>query len=156
MCAVAENACIKLPSLDAELPFDFETLHEASQMLSGLELSDLQGLLALATHRSIKARRIVCRKDDPGYELFIVLSGKLKVCTASDDGKEAILGLIETGEVFGEMALRDGQVRSATVVAVQDSVLLALHRKALPLLRRISSRYQKPRSYNFERVFVFI
>lgn len=128
MCAVTDNTRIKFLSRDADTPLDPETLRDTSLLLSGLELPDLQGLLALAIRSPVKARSIVCRKGDAGHELFIVLSGKLKVCTRSSDGKEAILGLIEAGEAFGEMALLDGRARSADVVAVQDSELLVLHR----------------------------
>jgi CRP/FNR family transcriptional regulator, cyclic AMP receptor protein len=135
MSAATEDVCIKFPSRDANIPFDPEALSDNSLLLSGLEPSDLNDLLALAVHRPVKARRLVCRKGDPGHELFIVLSGKLKVCTTSGDGKEAILGLIESSEVFGEMALIDGQVRSANVTAVEDSRLLVIHRKDfLPFL----------------------
>ena len=112
-----------------------DTLRDSSRLLSQLSSSDLHDLLSLATRRMVKARKDVCKKGETGHELFIVLSGKLKVRTSSRDGKEAILGFLEEGEVFGEMAIMDGFNRSADVIGVQDSYLLVIHqRDFLPFL----------------------
>lgn len=82
-----------------------QLLGEARPLFAGLEAGYLEALVALARSRSIKARKQVCQKGVPDHELFILLSGKLKVRTLSNEGKEAILGLIEEGEIFAEMAL---------------------------------------------------
>jgi len=130
MCAVVaatQNAFT--PRATAKAIVNVEGLRDSSLLLSGLDIEDLRALLALASQRSCKARKVVCQKGEPGHELLIVLSGKLKVCASSAFGKEAILGLIEDGEIFGEMALIDGQERSANVIAVEDTQLLVIHRK---------------------------
>jgi CRP/FNR family cyclic AMP-dependent transcriptional regulator len=129
MCATALPLSARLTPSGELISHYADMLADSSQLLSGLNAAELEALLALATPRLVKARKRVCRKDEPGHELFIVLSGKLKVCTSSGDGKEAILALLEDGEVFGEMALIDGQQRSADVIAVKDSQLLVIHRK---------------------------
>jgi CRP-like cAMP-binding protein len=112
-----------------------ELLSDSSQLFSRLDTGDLQSLFALASHRQVKVRKAVCLKGEPGHEIFIILTGKLKVRSTSGDGREAILGLIEAGEIFGEMAILDGRERSADVIAVQDSHLLVIHRRDfLPFL----------------------
>ena len=116
------------------VPVDLSTLADkltdSGQFFSHLSREDLEALLRLATQRKVKARKLVCAKDDPGHELFILVAGKVKARTTSGDGREVILGLIEEGEVFGEMAIIDGLARSADVVAVQDSELLVIGRQA--------------------------
>jgi CRP/FNR family cyclic AMP-dependent transcriptional regulator len=135
MCTVASTQYALAPQTDASISLYAEMLGDSSLLLSGLDTAELQALLILASRRPVKARKVVCQKGEPGHELFIVLSGKLKICTFSEDGKEAILGLIEDGEIFGEMALIDGQARSADVIALEDTHLLVIHRKDfLPFL----------------------
>lgn len=122
--------CTVMPAVQTATPVAelAETLLDSSQFFSQFQLADLAELLLLAVPRGVKARKCVCHKGKPGHELFIVLSGKLKVRATSGDGKEVILGFIEAGEICGEMALLDGRERSADVVAVQDSELLVIHR----------------------------
>lgn len=112
-----------------------ELLRESSALFAALDNATLDALLGLAAPRHIKARQTVCRKGEHGDELFIILRGKLKVCTASDDGREAILAILEDGDVSGEMSIIDGHPRSADVVAVQDTDMLVIHRRQfLPFL----------------------
>lgn len=107
-----------------------ELLIDSCQLFSMLEAHELNVLLATANRQAIKARKALCERGEQGNELFIVIEGKLKVRTTSEDGKEVILGYIEAGEVVGEMALLDGQPRSADLVAVQDTDLLAIEQRA--------------------------
>lgn len=112
-------------------------LADSASLFSALSTSDLDVLLSLANTVSSTARQIVCRKNEPGDALYVVISGKLKVTTESDDGRELILAILDAGETFGEMSLLDGKPRSASVVAVHDSTLLVIHRQDfLALLQR--------------------
>lgn len=91
-----------------------------------LDPHDLESLLRTGNPRNVKARAALCGRGELGHELFVVLDGRLKVRTTSGEGKEVILSYIEDGEIVGEMALIDGHPRSADLVAVQDTTLLAI------------------------------
>ena len=106
-----------------------ELLADSVRLFAGLDDAALDVLLALSRQTTVKAREIVCRKGEPGDALFIVVSGKLKVTNQSEDGRELILAILEDGETFSEMSLLDGQPRSASVTAVQDSNLLVIKRQ---------------------------
>jgi CRP-like cAMP-binding protein len=83
------------------------------------------------------ARTILFRKGDPGTHMVVVVRGRVKVCTHSEDGKELVLNLINAGEVVGEIALLDGSDRTADAVTLTDSDLLILERRDLiPFLQR--------------------
>lgn len=69
----------------------------------------------------IAAGQPVFHKGDPGDAMYLVVAGRLRV----HDGAQTIDGLAEH-QVFGEMALLDAQPRSASVTAVEDSLLLRL------------------------------
>jgi CRP-like cAMP-binding protein len=131
MCTSVPNKWV----VPADIPALADTLADSSQFFAQLTRVDLEALLELSTQRQIKAKKLICEKGDPGNELFIIIAGKLKARTTSDDGREVILGFIEEGEIFGEMAIIDGLARSADVVAVQDSEFLVIERKDfLPFL----------------------
>ncbi|MGE0612865.1 MAG: Crp/Fnr family transcriptional regulator, partial [Hyphomicrobiales bacterium] len=57
---------------------------------------------------------------------FAVVSGVLKVCATSTEGEEAMLAILGSGDVIGEMGLVDGQPRSADVTALKDCTLAFL------------------------------
>jgi len=67
-------------------------------------------------------------RGDPGTSLYIVQEGRVKLGLTSAEGREAILDLIGPGEVFGELALLDGEPRSADAITTEPSRLLLLHR----------------------------
>lgn len=65
---------------------------------------------------------------DPGSSLYIVEQGRVKLSLLSSEGKEAIIDLLGPTEVFGELALLDGEPRSADAAAAEPSDLLLLER----------------------------
>ena len=63
------------------------------------------------------------------------MSGRIKISVPSQDGREAVLNVVHEGEVFGEIALLDGRVRTADAVAITDSELMLIERRRfLPVL----------------------
>ncbi len=74
-----------------------------------------------ATEIHLAAGQVLFAQGDPGTAMFVVASGQLEVQVS---GKS--VNLIGEREVVGEMAVLDPEPRSATVVALKDSVLLRL------------------------------
>jgi CRP/FNR family transcriptional regulator/CRP/FNR family cyclic AMP-dependent transcriptional regulator len=65
------------------------------------------------------------------------MKGTVKITRVNDEGKEVILSLLGPGEIFGEMAILDGEARSANALAQEDCELIAIQRSEfLRLLRR--------------------
>lgn len=69
------------------------------------------------------------RQGDPGACLYALVSGRVSI-HAESDGEDRVLGEVGRGETLGEMALLTGEPRTATVVAIRDSVLVRLDRDA--------------------------
>ncbi len=117
------------------LPFELEVLRQHSLLFAALDKADLPALLALGQLQMVAHRQVVCRAGEPGESLYVVLGGSLKVSLSSPEGKEVILSLLGTGDLFGEMSLFDGHPRSATVSSLEDCRLLViLRRDFLPFL----------------------
>jgi len=104
-------------------------------LLKQLSDADLGRLAQLATTRSYKTNEVVFLKGDPGTSMMAVLSGRIRICSYSPDGREIVLNVINPGEVFGEIALIDGGERTADAFAMDPSQLLVLSRREfLPFL----------------------
>ena len=85
--------------------------------------------------RSVPAGGVLFRQGDPGDHLYLVLSGRLRAQIEGQGGTTQPLGEIGHGELVGETALLRGGPRSATVEAVEPSVLAVLDAAAWRELR---------------------
>jgi CRP-like cAMP-binding protein len=83
----------------------------------------------LMRERSYPKGSVILFEDDPGDALYVVANGQVKVVLIGEDGREVILSVLGEGTFFGEMALLDDEPRSAHVIAMEDSVVLALRRE---------------------------
>jgi CRP/FNR family transcriptional regulator, cyclic AMP receptor protein len=79
----------------------------------------------LLHERVYEKDEVVFEEGDPGHGIFIVVNGKLRVSPSRDSLKTALLE-IGPGESVGELALFDEGPRSATVVASERTVTVAL------------------------------
>lgn len=76
----------------------------------------------------VAAGETVVRQGDPAERFFIVVSGRLEVRRREDGGEERVLNAMGPGQFFGEVAIMQDRPRTASVVAVEPSTLLALDR----------------------------
>lgn len=99
-------------------------------LFSHLAPAAVEQLASRMTRKSVKRGAVIFAKDDPGTGLIGVIRGSVKISVLSGDGREAVLNIINPGEVFGEMALLDGQPRSASATAMTDCELVSIDRGA--------------------------
>jgi CRP-like cAMP-binding protein len=92
------------------------------QKLTRKEILEVDELLY---ERVYEKDEVVFEEGDPGHGVFIVVSGRLRADPGNESLKTAILD-IGPGESVGELALFDEGPRSATVVAVERTVTVAL------------------------------
>jgi CRP/FNR family cyclic AMP-dependent transcriptional regulator len=101
-----------------------------------LEPEALDQLCRYAKHTSLKRGATICSKGDPGNSLFGVISGTVKISISSPEGRNAILNLIGPGEVFGDIAVLDGQERTADATANTNCEIYVIDRRDfLPFVR---------------------
>jgi len=89
----------------------------------------LTRLASYAHTKSVGAGTRIFEKGDPGTSLFAVLRGTVKISNQSAEGKDAVLNMIPAGGIFGEIALLDGQPRTADAFAVSDCELMQIDRR---------------------------
>lgn len=108
----------------------------ASPLFAAMQPEELDEILKFAADRRVRRGQTIFQRGDEGSSLMAVLRGRVRISSVSADGKELTLNVINTGEIFGEVALLDGQPRSADAVAIEDTVLLVVERRYfLPFLR---------------------
>ncbi len=78
----------------------------------------------------LAAGQTLMAQGDAGDCMYLVISGRLRAYIRGADGMERLVREMARGQVVGEMALYTDDVRSATVVAIRDSVLVRLDRPA--------------------------
>lgn len=112
-------------------------LLEKASLLRGLADHEISRIAPFVQVRRYRNNQVIFRKGDDGDSLMIVAEGKVKIRSTSLDGREIILNIIDTGEVFGEIAMLDGQERTGDAIAVGEVSLLAiLRRDVVPIIRR--------------------
>ena len=94
--------------------------------LSDLSEHDRKIIFDQCTRRSVKPRSVIVSQGSSGRDMFIVVSGSLKVSVLSGEGKEISFVVLRQGDYFGELSMIDGRRRSATVTAIESSDLLVL------------------------------
>ena len=96
------------------------------EQLSGEELEHLSGLMQ---QRRYAKGEVIFHKGDVGTALFIIRRGEVAIRLSSADGREAPLAMLQRGDSFGELALLDGEPRSADAVAREETHVLILHQE---------------------------
>jgi CRP/FNR family cyclic AMP-dependent transcriptional regulator len=123
--------------MPADATIDKRALLANHPLFGQLAPDELERLVAYMRLVRQPPRTVLFRKGDPGTHMVVVVRGRVKVCTHSEDGKELVLNLINPGEVVGEIALLDGADRTADAVTLVDSDLLILERRDfIPFLQK--------------------
>ena len=121
------------PALD-ELPLD--ALRRV-QLLEGLPREVLLDVAAGCRFKRYRARQQLIARDDVDRDCFLILSGRLRVIAWSPGGREVSFREVGAGESIGELSAIDGRPRSASVVALSETLVARLSPEALgELLRR--------------------
>jgi signal transduction histidine kinase len=95
----------------------------------------IRALLVAGVHRrTYAAGERVFEEGSPGDGLYVLESGLVEIAARSVPGRQHRLAVMEPGEYFGEMAVFDGGARSASAIALEESVLQFV---PTPLLQKL-------------------
>jgi CRP/FNR family transcriptional regulator/CRP/FNR family cyclic AMP-dependent transcriptional regulator len=126
----------------------------AVPLFSELNDEQLGAVAQYLRRRSFAERDVIVRRDGPGDALYILCSGKVKICTTEGES-ETILAVFGPGDFFGEFSVLDGGGRSADVVALEPTEALVLSGRdvhacinaypaiAVALLRELAGRLRR-------------
>jgi CRP-like cAMP-binding protein len=136
------------------------------ELFSGLSEPVLLQIASVARPREFDRGELLFVEGDAGDALLVLVSGSVTVFRTSPEGERAALTVLEPFEVLGEVALLDGAPRSASVEAVEHTVVLSLsraeffgllrHQPAVlePLLRQLGTMVRRLTEPAADHVFL--
>ncbi len=98
-------------------------------LLQHLRDWDLELLARHSRQVEVRAGETIFRKLDEGDSMYVVVSGRVVICSHSSDGREVVFNIINPGEVFGEIAFLDGRERTADARVLENATCIVLDRR---------------------------
>lgn len=121
-------------------------------LFSGLTDNDLEHLAEVVHKKGLAKGQQLFQQGDPGDEFLVIIEGSVKVELTNADGKELTLAILRSKQFLGELSLLDDFPRSASVVTLEDTKFLSIHKRdfhrlvdqyprmALPMMRQLTRR----------------
>ncbi len=148
-----------LQTVSHQLRLGYLDILKQTRIFTELPEGILTNLARKLTVVRLNEGQVLFHKGDPGDALYIIDEGSLKIVTADAAGGELVLNKVGAGDAIGEMALVDGEPRSAGAVATQPTALLRLSRAdfmeairdqpsiALEMLKNVTGRLRFATTY---------
>jgi CRP-like cAMP-binding protein len=95
-----------------------------------LSQTDMMDFSKHAIEKRFKKKDMIFLPGDAGDKVYLLKAGVVKISKYSDNGKEVILGMVNPGEIFGEMALVDKGPRDSVAEAIMDSYVCFINRES--------------------------
>jgi CRP-like cAMP-binding protein len=103
---------------------DNRALLAQSELFADLDAGELEPIMAHTHVVSLNRNQVLFHQGEGADALYGVRAGRIAISLQSSDGRESVLALMETGDLFGDMPLFDGEPRSAGARALESSELL--------------------------------
>ncbi len=110
---------------------DKAELLRRTDLFTGLNDEELAHIASVSQEIEYQPHELIIEQGQKGDSAYIIFSGNAKVYTLSVEGKEIPLNLIREGDLCGEMALFDGEPRSASVEALTHIKALRITKEEL-------------------------
>jgi CRP/FNR family cyclic AMP-dependent transcriptional regulator len=95
---------------------------------------------------NLEKNQHVFEQGDVADTVFYIQKGKVKLTVLSEQGKEAVVGILEPGQFFGEGCLNGHPLRIATTTAMEECVITSIAKNAM-----IAALHTEP---NFSELFI--
>lgn len=99
-------------------------------LLEPLDDGDRKAMLQELREVSFDAGQVIFTRGDTGREVYLVVSGRVRLSVLTAEGRELSFAHAEPGAIFGEIAMLDEGPRSADATAVTKTLALSLSRPA--------------------------
>jgi len=90
--------------------------------------------------------QVIFSQGDVADTIFYIQKGGVKIVVLSDQGKEAVIGILEPGQFFGEGCMNGHSIRIATSTATEESLITAITKSAM-----VATMHDEPK---FSELFV--
>ncbi len=97
-----------------------------NELFTKLKPDQLEQLESRCRSRAFAAHSPVYLPSESADSVFLLVSGLVKVCNLTSDGKQSIMAFIEPGELFGELAIFESEPRDEYVEAIEKSSIVMI------------------------------
>lgn len=102
------------------------TLLQRVPLFSTLSPQELESVAVVAVPRVFAAGEVVFKEGDDGTTCYVVRTGRARALREHPDGRTITLAHFGPGDIFGELAMFDGERRSATVETIEPTEAIAI------------------------------
>jgi CRP/FNR family transcriptional regulator len=102
-----------------------------NRIFTGLFNGDIDNLMEVVTPATAKRKQLIYQPGDPADAVYWIKSGRVKISKLTEDGREIIVGMYQSGDVFGEMAFVEDRPREYFAEALDDLTFLYVKRSQL-------------------------
>lgn len=113
---------------------------QAIPLFKSLTNKNIIGLLGIIHDRNYIAGEYIFYQADPGIGLYLIREGEVLISRENENGDKITLAVFHKGDFFGELALVDGEKRSASAIANSDTKLSVIFK---PDLDEFIEKYPK-------------
>jgi CRP/FNR family transcriptional regulator, cyclic AMP receptor protein len=120
VCGRSAGASLSFPVMSAtDLLADVD-------LFADLTPGELMQLADASRTEDLRRGDVLFHEDDAPDKMYVVVSGRIAIAKRSIDGREAVVALMEPGDLFGDMGFFEGLGRSAEARALEPSQVLAI------------------------------
>ena len=102
------------------------TFLSSMDLFSGVQQDLLEPIVEQSTVQSLQRGDMLFSEGDEANDLYIVLEGRVAIANRSFDGRESVVALMESGDLFGEMPLFRPDGRSADARVLENSSVVVI------------------------------
>ncbi len=98
-------------------------------IFNGLSKDEMEFIDHVSIMKHYDKRQPIFLPRDPSDRVFLLKKGRVKITRLSEEGKELILAVLDTGEIFGEMALFDSDSRTSMAETLEDAYICEISKR---------------------------
>ncbi len=98
-------------------------------IFNGLSKDEMEFIDHVSVMKHYAKKQPIFLPQDPGDKVFLLKKGKVKIMRLSEEGKELILAVLDSGEIFGEMALFDSDSRTSMAETLEDAYICEISKR---------------------------
>lgn len=102
------------------------TFLSSMDLFSGVQQELLEPIVEQSSVQSLQRGDMLFSEGDEANDLYIVLEGRVAIANRSFDGRESVVALMESGDLFGEMPLFRPDGRSADARVLENSSVVVI------------------------------
>ncbi|HMK61785.1 MAG TPA: Crp/Fnr family transcriptional regulator [Dissulfurispiraceae bacterium] len=109
-------------------------------LFRGLTDEELSEVTKKVRIESFRKNQTILHEDEANSNMYIIISGMVKVVQITEDGREIVIAIHKTGDSFGEISMIDGMAAYATVIAMTDTTVGLMHKEDFLNMLRLNPK----------------